>query len=65
MGRKKLTNVNYTGYIKITSIPLEIKAVLENIAQNNNMDMSKLLRPVLREFIEKQPERLKQKPLSY
>jgi predicted transcriptional regulator len=65
MARPQKKYVNHTSVLKISSFPNETREVLDNIAANMHEDLSKILRPVIKDFIEKQPEQMKRKPLDF
>ena len=64
-GRPEKVYVNTTKYIKISSVPMELRETLNNIAANMNEDLSKVLRQVLKAYVDSQPEHMKRKPLDY
>lgn len=65
MGRPNKKYINTTVCVKVSGVAEETKELLDNIAANMNEDLSKVLRPVLKQFIESQPDNMKRKPLSY
>lgn len=65
MGRPHKKYVNACKVLKISSVAPEVRETLDNIAANMNEDLSKVLRPVIKAFIDSQPEKMKRKPLDF
>ena len=62
---KRNAPMSETGVLRITGVPLSMKQEIENVAENNEENVSVLLRPVLREWLKGLPDRLKSKPKEF
>lgn len=55
--------LNKTMVLRVSSITPELREQLDNVAANLNEDLSKIVRSAIREFIDRQPEKVKAKPI--
>jgi hypothetical protein len=56
MGRKANAD---TGDLKLTGVPRDLKNMLINISKNLGVDISPMLKPLIRKYVDEQPEHLK------
>jgi hypothetical protein len=56
---------NYDRELRIRGVSKETKNLAVNVAKNKGVTYSQLLKPVISDFLNSQPDNVKQKPRDY
>lgn len=62
---KRSAPMSETSVLRITGVPLSMRQEIENVSENSEENISVLVRPVLRKWLESLPERMKTKPKQF